>query len=145
MNRDSAFVVRTSGSEDVIEWSTSAIPATFEGDSAYFLWACGFGNNLGKEWFDLFIDGESTIPFLTKDESYWSIVGKKGIQLSFTSVYQNSNKANFGYMVLTVPKSILSEKRSLNVSIKGKSSEKEIWYRLFAYKDALEVCFRKRA
>ncbi len=26
MNRDSAFVVRTSGSEDVIEWSTSAIP-----------------------------------------------------------------------------------------------------------------------
>ena len=143
MNRDSAFVVRTSGSEDVIEWSTSAIPATFKGDSAYFLWACGFGNNLGKEWFDLFIDGESTIPFLTKDESYWSIVGKKGIQLSFTSVYQNSNKANFGYMVLAVPKSILSEKRSLNVSIKGKSSEKEVWYRLFAYKDALKYALEK--
>ena len=69
MNRDSAFVVRTSGNEDVIEWSTSAIPANFEGDSAYFLWACGFGNNLGKEWFDRVIDGESTIPFLTKDES----------------------------------------------------------------------------
>ena len=143
MNRDSAFVVRTSGNEDVIEWSTSAIPANFEGDSAYFLWACGFGNNLGKEWFDLVIDGESTIPFLTKDESYWSIVGKKGIQLSFTSVYQNSNKANFGYMVLAVPKSILSEKRSLNVSIKGKSSEKEVWYRLFAYKDALKYALEK--
>ena len=143
MNRDSAFVVRTSGNEDVIEWSTSAIPANFEGDSAYFLWACGFGNNLGKEWFDLFIDGESIIPFLTKDESYWSIVGKKGIQLSFTSVYQNSNKANFGYMVLAVPKSILSEKRSLNVSIKGKSSEKEVWYRLFAYKDALKYALEK--
>ena len=143
MNRDSAFVVRTSGNEDVIEWSTSAIPANFEGDSAYFLWACGFGNNLGKEWFDLFIDGESIIPFLTKDESYWSIVGKKGIQLSFTSVYQNSNKANFGYMVLAVPKSILSEKRALNVSIKGKSSEKEVWYRLFAYKDALKYALEK--
>lgn len=143
MNRDSAFVVRTSGSESVIEWNTSAIPANYTGDSAYFLWVCGFGNNLGKEWFDLFIDGDSTISFLTKDESYWSIVGKKGIQLSFTTVYQNSNKANFGYMVLAVPKSVLSERRALNVRIKGRSSEKEIWYRLFAYKDALKYALEK--
>ncbi len=48
MNRDSAFVVRTSGGESMIEWNTSVIPETFSDESASFLWACGFGNNLGQ-------------------------------------------------------------------------------------------------
>lgn len=62
-NRDSAYVVRTSGSENMIEWITSEIPETFSGDTISFLWVCGFGNNLGNEWFDIFIDGDSTITF----------------------------------------------------------------------------------
>jgi hypothetical protein len=41
-------------------------------------------------------------------------------------------------MVLTVPSSFLSEKKSLKIKIQGLSSEHEIWYRLFAYKDALK-------
>lgn len=137
-NRDSAYVVRTSGSENMIEWITSEIPETFSGDSISFLWVCGFGNNLGNEWFDIFIDGDSTITFSTVNDSFWNNVGKSGAKLSFTTVYQNSNGANFGYMVLTVPSSFLSEKKSLKIKIQGRSSEKEIWYRLFAHKDALK-------
>ena len=137
-NRDSAYVVRTSGSENLIEWNTSEIPASFSSDSVYFLWNCGFGNNLGNGWFDLSIDDDSIISFSTVNDSYWNVDGKNGIKLSFTTVYQNSNGANFGYMVLTVPSSFLSEKKSLKIKIQGRSSEKEIWYRLFAHKDALK-------
>jgi hypothetical protein len=137
-NRDSAYVVRTSGSEILIEWITSEIPKSFSADSVYFLWNCGFGNNLGNEWFDLFVDGDSTVSFTTVNDSYWNNVGKNGAILSFTTVYKNSNGANFGYMVLTVPRSVLSENKSLRIKIQGRSSENEIWYRLFAYKDALK-------
>lgn len=137
-NRDSAYVVRTSGSENMIEWNTSEIPASSNSDSVYFLWNCGFGNNLGNECFDLSIDGKSTVSFSTLNDSYWSIPGKNGAKLSFTTVYKNSNGANFGYMVLTIPRSFISEKKSLKIKIQGQSSEKEIWYRLFAYKDALK-------
>lgn len=86
------------------------IPASLNTDSVNFLWNCGFGNNLGNEWFDLFIDDEYIISFSTKNDLEWSALGKNGIQLSFTTVYQNSNGANFGYMVLTVPLFNLSEK-----------------------------------
>lgn len=138
VNRDSAFVVRTSGHESMIEWITSEIPKTFSADSVSFIWSCGFGNNLGNEWFDLCINGENIISFSTINDSYWKIVETNGVQLSFTTVHQNSNGANFGYMVLTVPSSFLSEKKSLKIKIQGRSSENEIWYRLFAYKNALK-------
>lgn len=137
-NRDSAYVVRTSGSENLIEWITSEFTITPNSDSVCFLWNCGFGNNLGNEWFDLFIDDEDIISFSTKNDLHWSLSGKKGIQLSFTVVYQNSNGANFGYMVLTIPSSYLSEKKSLKIKIQAKTTEKEIWYRLFAYRGALK-------
>lgn len=136
-NKDSAYVVRTSGSENYVEWITSEIPASLNTDSVNFLWNCGFGNNLGNEWFDLFIDDEYIISFSTKNDLEWSALGKNGIQLSFTTVYQNSNGANFGYMVLTVPLFNLSEKKSLKIKIKAQTAEKEIWYRLFTYTDAL--------
>jgi hypothetical protein len=141
-NRDSAYVVRTSGSENLVEWITSEFTITPNSDSLYFLWNCGFGNNLGNEWFDLFIDDEDIISFSTINDLHWSLLGKKGIQLSFTAVHQNSNGANFGYMVLTIPSSYLSEKKSLKIKIQAKTTEKEIWYRLFAYKDALQYLIR---
>ncbi|MEO8232339.1 MAG: serine hydrolase domain-containing protein [Ignavibacteriota bacterium] len=137
-NRDSAYVVRTSGSEAMIEWTTSEISNSVIGDSVSFLWVCGFGNNLGTELFDLFIDGDSVVTFSTKSDSYWNKFGKNGIQLSFITVYQNSNGANFGYMVLTLSSSALSEKKTLRIRIQARSSANEIWYRLFAYKDALK-------
>ncbi len=138
MNRDSAFVARTSGSEAMIEWNTAAIPLTLKEDSASFIWVCGFGNNLGNEWYDLNINDSNMVSFSTKNDSYWSVIGSKGIHLSFTTVFQNSNGANFGYMVLTVPRSLLSKGKALRISIHGRVVENENWYRLFAYRDALK-------
>ena len=142
-DRDSAFVARTSGGEAMIEWNTSAIPKKWNGDSASFIWVCGFGNNLGNEFFDLNIDDSNLISFSTKNESSWTMLGKNGINLSFTTVYQNSNNANFGYMVLTIPRSNLVIGKALKISIQGRPAENEIWYRLFAYKDALNYAIEK--
>lgn len=136
-NRDSAFVARTSGSEATIEWNTSVIPQTFNGDSASFIWVCGFGNNLGDEWFDLKINDGIVVPFSTKNESYWSINGSKGIRLSFTAVSQNANGANLGYMVLTIQKSLFVKGKALKIRIQGRVAEREIWYRLFTYRNVI--------
>ncbi len=137
MNRDSAFVARTSGGEDVIEWNTNIIPKTWNGDFASFIWVCGFGNNLGNEWYNLDVNDSSAVSFSTKNESHWSVLGRKGIRLSFTAVSQNSNGANLGYMVLTVPISLIEKGKALKIRICGRVAEREIWYRLFAYRDAM--------
>ena len=143
VDRDSAFVARTSGGEALIEWNTSAIPNNWKGDSASFIWVCGFGNNLGNEFFDLEIDDSNLISFSTTNESSWTVLGEGGINLAFTTVYQNSNNANFGYMVLTIPRLNLAIGKALKISIQGRSAENEIWYRLFAYKDALKYAIEK--
>ncbi|MFA6978551.1 MAG: serine hydrolase domain-containing protein [Ignavibacteriaceae bacterium] len=137
-NRDTAFVARTSGSEAMIEWKTAVVPKTWKGDSASFIWVCGFGNNLGTERFDLTINDTSMVSFSTIDEGNWSVSGSKGITLSFTAVTQNANGANLGYMVLTLHNSLVVKGKALNLRIRGRIAEREIWYRLFAYRDAIK-------
>jgi len=136
--RDSAFVARTSGSEEKIEWLTSIIPQKYKGDSISFIWACGYGNNLGQEWFELSINDKTVIPFSTSNESSWSILAANGIRLSFTAVINNSNGANLGYMYLTLPINLASSGKAVKISVSGKKADKEIWYRLFAYKDVIK-------
>ncbi len=138
VNRDSAFVVRTSGDESMIEWRTSDISKSFSADSVSFIWACGFGNNLGNEWYDLSVDDEKVVSFSTINDTYWSVTGANDIHLSFTAVFQNYNGANFGYMVLTIPRTFIGDKQGLNLKLQGRVAEKETWYRLFVYKDVIQ-------
>jgi len=142
-NIDSAFVARTSGSEDMIEWRTADIPKFSKSDSLSFIWACGFGNNLGNEWFDLSIDDKNVISFSTINDPYWSLTGLDNVHLSFTAVAQNYNGANFGYMVLTVPRNFIGDRQELIIKIRGRVAKKEIWYRLFAYKDVIQEVIKR--
>jgi CubicO group peptidase (beta-lactamase class C family) len=142
MNRDSAFVARTSGSEEMIEWNTATIPQTWEGDSASFIWVCGFGNNLGNEWYDLDINDSSAVSFSTINDGYWSVNKGKGFSLSFTKIAQNSNGANLGYMVLSVHRSLVLKGKELKIRIRGRAAEREIWYRLFAYRDVVKYALK---
>jgi len=134
-NRDSAYVARTLGGESTIEWKTVPVPSSFKGDSVSFIWSCGFGNNLGNGIFDLTINDGQPVAFETINNSAWNVFSKDGIHLSFTTVKVNSNGANLGYMVLTIPRSKLHSSSSLKLKISGRTSSKEIWYRLFAYKN----------
>ncbi|MFA5832904.1 MAG: serine hydrolase domain-containing protein [Bacteroidota bacterium] len=136
-SRDSAFVARTSGSESMFAWNTAPIPQSWKGDSASFIWVCGFGNNLGNEWFDLTVNDADTVTFSTKNESAWTVKRNNGIRLSFTAVAQNSYGANLGYMVLALHRSKLTKGKSLKLRIRGREVKEEIWYRLYAYRDAL--------
>lgn len=140
--RDSAFVVRTAGGDAEIAWSSDPVPKKFSSDSVSFVWACGFGNNLGHEWFDLFINDTIRIPFKTVDDGYWTVNSSNGIRLSFTAVSQNANGANFGYMKVTMHRSFARRGEPINFSLKGRIIEREIWYRIFPYSDLLEYARR---
>lgn len=141
--RDSAFVARTTGGEDLIEWRTDDILQTWKGDSLSFIWACGFGNNLGNEWYDLSVDDKIVASFSTTNDPFWSLTGVNDIHLSFTAVFQNYNGANFGYMILTVPRSFIGDRQRFNIKIRGRIAEKEIWYRLFPYKDIIQEVIKR--
>ncbi len=135
--RDSAFVVRTSGEESMIGWSTASVPRTWKGDSASFLWVCGFGNNLGNERFDLQVNNSLMVSFTTTGTAAWSVQGTGGTRLSFVTAATNSNGANLGFMILTLPRSQIPEGRPTTIRIRGTKGQTEVWYRLFAYRDAI--------
>ncbi|MDP1879375.1 MAG: hypothetical protein Q8K60_00380, partial [Parachlamydiaceae bacterium] len=61
--RDTSYVSRTSGSESTIEWKTAFVPASVKNSSVSFIWTCGFGNNLGSEVFDLYVNDELSLTF----------------------------------------------------------------------------------
>ena len=134
--RDAAHVVRTTESA-AIEWKTAAVPARWSGDSAAFVWVCGFGSNLGNERFILTINNKYDFAFSTPQEPFWRIAGKTGGTLAFTAVHQNHNGALFGYMIITAPASWLKKGEPLTIKISSDKAAKEIWYRTFAYTDAL--------
>ena len=136
-NRDSAYVARTAGGEAQIEWRTSAVDKKSKTGSETFIWCCGFGNNLGEEWFDLQINDNISIPFSTQNAPYWKIEKENGIVLSFTAAAVNSNGANLGYMTLTVPSSLLNNS-TLKLGIKGRTSDREVWYRLYTCSNVLQ-------
>ncbi len=144
-SRDSAFVVRTAGGDAEISWRTDPIPPKITSDSLTFIWACGFGNNLGHEWFDLSINDSVRIPFCTVDDGYWSVTAKNGMRLSFTAVAQNTYGANLGYMSLTVHRSQIKSRQPFNITIKGRLIDQEIWYRVYPYTDLLEYARRKES
>ncbi len=135
--RDSAYVARTLGEESVIGWSTAPVPPSWTGDSASFLWVCGFGNNLGRERFDLVVDDADTLSFTTSDDAAWTVRGARGASLSFVAAAVNPNGANLGYMALTLPRSAVRDGRPVTIRVRGVPARTEIWYRLFAYGDAI--------
>jgi CubicO group peptidase (beta-lactamase class C family) len=134
--RDSAFVARTLGEESSITWTSAPISRSWDGDSASIVWVCGFGNNLGEERFDLVVNGADTLTFRTRDEAAWSVSGAGGVRLSFTAAAVNPNGANLGYMVLTLPRAKIPEGGKVTVRVRGVEARTEVWYRLFAYRDA---------
>lgn len=136
-NRDSAFVARTSGEESMIAWTSAPMPRSWAGDSASFVWACGFGNNLGEERFEMVVNDADTIVFTTRDDGAWSVRGTGGARLSFVAAAINPNGANLGYMSLTLPRSAVPEGGTVTIRVRGVKASDEVWYRLFAYRDAL--------
>ncbi len=132
-----AYVARTQGQESTIAWETAPLPSRWFGKAATFIWACGLGSNLGDEKFVLTFNDKHKFIFSTSMQPAWQITGEAGSLLSFTAVFQNHNRAYFGYMTLTVPAAWVRAGRPAKIKIAGIPATKEIWYRTFAYAGAL--------
>lgn len=135
--RDSAYVARTLVSEASIEWETIPVPANFRGSSLSFVWACGYGSNLGENEYELQVNDSVRISFTTKRNFNWVQTVGTDVSLSFTAVEQNANGANLGYMSLSLPKTLLQPLIPVKIRIVGKPGQRENWYRLFAYTDVV--------
>ena len=135
--RAPALVVRTTGASSVMEWKTAPIPANWSGDSATFVWACGFGSNLGQARISLTVNGQYRFEFSTWTEPDWHVAGRQSGTLSFTAVYQNHNGALFGYMYVKVPSIWLRQEKALTIKITALADPNENWYRTFTYRETL--------
>lgn len=136
--QDKAFVVRSGNVGTYIEWKTGPVHLRKSNDSIRFIWVCGYGNNLAQEEFRLTINEHYNFQFSTTSEPCWSVRGTQGGRLGFTAVYQNHNRAHFGYMYVVLPKKGLNDRDSLLIRIESLPSKKETWFRTFGYADALK-------
>jgi len=135
--RDTAIVARTTDGFSQITWNTGTIHSEINTDSVAFIWICGFGNNLGQETFYLFVDDHQLFQFVSSNQPAWKIVDKNCGTLSFTAIDTSRWGAYFGYMVLQFPQNYLLNKQRLQIKIVGAPSSREVWFRTYAYKDAL--------
>lgn len=132
-----ALVARTQGRDSAIVWQTATLPAGWRATTATFVWVCGLGSNLGEGQFELRLNRRRVLVFSTPKQPAWEMIGEGGATLAFTAVFQNHHRAHFGYMTLTMPAAWLQPGRSATITITGRQSPQEIWYRTFAYPDAL--------
>lgn len=137
-NRDSAYVARTLPGESAIEWVTAPVPLRIKVGILSFIWACGFGSNLGNDEYECIINDSLRLTFYTRSENYWIQTFGSGISLSFIAMKQNANGANLGYMILSVSDSLLEPLIPVKIRIQGKPAQRENWYRLFAYNKIIE-------
>jgi CubicO group peptidase (beta-lactamase class C family) len=135
-SRDRAFVARSGNKESKLTWKTGPIHTSSSNDSLRIVWVCGFGNNVAQEDFRLVCNEQYQFRFTTTSEPSWSVSGTNGGRLGFSVVYQNHNKANFGYMYLVLPRQGIKNGNSATIRIESLPSKRETWYRTYAYPDA---------
>ena len=143
--RDSALVVRTSEPDSPMEWQTNQIPLDWQGDTARFLWTCGFGSNQGNVPLDLFVNGNNFLTFTTSREAEWNVTSPTGGNLTFTLMGLTQYGASLGYMSLELPRRLCNVGHSVNIQVRPQRSSVEVWYRLYECRDSYKYFITNEA
>ncbi len=126
-----------------ISWLTEKIPAKMPGDSVTFIWIAGFSRDTSAKQFDFFFNEENIMTLTTGKEKDWSQKGKKGTFIRYKSMLKDDYGDNFGYLFLTVPRSLINLGEKQKMEIFGEHAQSNSWYMTFKY-DFKVVSFQPR-
>lgn len=134
----SALLVRATDGRMAIEWETAAVPRDFGAPEVTFIWMSGLATGKGAHRFDLEINGARALTFTTSADSSrraWTEKGAGGVSLSFETALIDDFNELFGFMLLTVPASLLRPGEALRLRVTGEEGQSPDWFMVF--EDAL--------
>lgn len=132
-----ALIARATDGTMTVSWETAPVPADFKADAATFIWMCGLATQKGAHRFEMKIDGRPLTAFRTgKDasEKKWTLPGPDGASLRFETTYVDQFDELFGFMFLTLPKSVLAPGRPVRIDVTGEKGESRDWFMMFPAK-----------
>ena len=131
-----ALLSRATDGKMAVEWETQAVPPDFNAPAATFVWMSGLATQKGAHRFALSLDGKPFLDFRTgKDASQreWRIDGPAGSSLAFKTTLVDQFQELFGFMFLTVPRSMLTPGKPLRLKVVGEKAGSNDWFMVFPY------------
>ncbi len=132
-----ALLSRATDGKMAVEWETQSVPEGFSAPFATFVWMSGLATFKGGHAFALSLDGKPFLSFRTgKDasERAWQVRGPEGSSLAFKTTLVDQFQELFGFMFLTVPRSMLTPGKPLRLKVVGEEAGSNDWFMVFPYK-----------
>ncbi len=127
---DCMLVRALSGKQSMV-WQTEAIPASFEGEYATFVWLAGVGCNMGNKRMEFYINGKKKFEFYTEQRKMWNYNNDDGTALHFRHNAFDGARDQFGFMFLRVPVAKYPKGQPLELKVVGSKSNSQSWYMTF--------------
>ncbi len=121
-----------------IEWETAPLPANWKGSEAVFIWESGLDGNLDDAPFTLEINETKKIKFKTPSKWSWTSENSSGCKLTFVGLSKDQYKDVFGYMLLSIPKELLTPDKPVKLKIVGEAASPPGWVIIFKDPNALK-------
>jgi hypothetical protein len=141
-----ALLTRCTDGKKMIEWETDPIPATINGNYAYFTWiaAHSTGTSGGVRNFDLYINDKYVLTFSTRPNNYppyWTFAANDSTRLVFEFKTRDGANDAHGMAYLRVPVSGYEKGKPLKLKVVGQNQNSDDWYMTFKYsfKEKIEV------
>jgi alpha-mannosidase len=133
-----ALLTRCTDGKKSIEWETASIPAGYKNKYLYFSWiaAHSTGTNSGIRHFDLYINDQYVLTFITYPKNYpayWSFAGKDSTQLVFQLKTKDGAMDAHGFAYLRVPAAKYEKGKPLRIRVTGENENSTDWYMTFKY------------
>ncbi|HUI66099.1 MAG TPA: hypothetical protein VL126_14745 [Bacteroidota bacterium] len=131
-----ALLVRATDGLQPIEWVTAPVPEQIPRAGVSFAWLAGLSGSKGIRRFDMNINGHRTLQFSTAGDSAqkrWTVHTGEGATLTFIATEADRFGDLFGYMFLSLPRTLLKAGAPLTIRVTGEAAGSQAWYMTFQH------------
>jgi hypothetical protein len=131
-----SLLVRSEDASLGVEWETARVPADFTDDAAIFVMLAGIDATDDRREFVLAINGQPHVRFespATAELGTLNWVGEGGVRAEFRVTLVDRYADSMGYLLLHVPRDLLTPGEPLRLSVTGESAGSRTWFMVFAH------------
>lgn len=142
-DRPLALITRATTGTHAIEWKSSPVPATAEGDVSFAVHAGILTRPNASFRFSLFVNDAPAVTFSTVDTASWEAGTTDGVQLAFFGVMRDQHTDAFGYLRIQVPAAFVTPGEPVRFRVVGDSAGSRVWFMVFQDADVLTYLSEK--
>ena len=139
-----SLLLRGRADFEALEWETDAVPETYAGSHASFIWAFGMDVTGDPVRFHLFVNGRKWFSFessKTSETGISTIRGEQGAELRLNVTMLDKHNDQMGFAVLTLPVEHLRRGAPNIVRVEAEPAENNAWFMVFktAVEERLDI------